>query len=844
MLSSEYRRIDSSIVVLAFGQAFSRPAYFNSVFSGNHVRDAHRMHPPITRRLANLTELKSVPTRAGSKPANDQGRFSQNFKAGMPPAPPMFAREDWTQFRNLDTLGQKAGVTTERIPALVAKELADNSCDAAGTCRVSILPGGGLRVEDDGDGISGTAADLGQLFSVKRALMSSKQIRLPTRGALGNGLRVVAGAVLATGGRMKLCTKGKEYSLRFNDDGTTTATAIGKSKVSGVRIDLWLGNGPWPEGGFDEDTLEWARTTILFSAAKSTYKGRTSAYCYDSASFYELLQAAGLRTVRDLVSDFEGCSGGKAGEVSAEFHGRLCETLSRDEADKLLLAVRNNSRPVKPARLGRVGVIPSLPEAHAFATGDYEVEASRGVFAATIPYIVEAWARPAVMSRVHLLVNRTPATSNVGAYHDKADLYLKGCGLHHTVKVGRGPVELLVNIQCMHMPITTDGKAPDVTPMLDAVLETIRKAAKKVMRSGYGSIGRTSARSLIESNLDEATALAGGGKAFSLRQLFYKMRPLVEPAVGKQIRYENFCKVIGDHETEHGPIPKMYRDVRGVLYHPHTGQQIPLGTLAVKAYTRPVFTFNKILYCEKEGFFPSLIEGRWPERHDCALLTAKGFASRAARDVLDLLGESDEEILFFCIHDADAAGSMIYQALQEETAARGARRVKIVNLGLEPWEALKMGLDVETIEGEKKRRQSVAQYILDRKDGKKWQTWLQRQRVELNAMSTPDFIAWLDAKMAEYGNGRLVPPREVMAERLASETKALVEEAVRAELLAKHGFSNNVAAVMAKLGPDIKREGRRMETRVREVLGQSEHEHRSWAAVVGEAAVGIAKLRK
>src|SRR3954451_2010671 len=92
------------------------------------------------------------------------------------------------------------------------------------------------------------------------------------------------------------------------------------------------------------------------------------------------------------------------------------------------------------------------------------------------------------------------------------------------------------------------------------------------------------------------------------------------------------------------------------------------------------WTFNKILYCEKEGFFPILKDARWPERHDCALMTSKGFASRAARDVLDLLGETDEELWFYCIHDADASGTMIYQALQEGTQARPGRKVHIINL--------------------------------------------------------------------------------------------------------------------------------------------------------------------
>ena len=56
----------------------------------------------------------------------------------------------------------------------------------------------------------------------------------------------------------------------------------------------------------------------------------------------------------------------------------------------------------------------------------------------------------------------------------------------------------------------------------------------------------------------------------------------------------------------------------------------------------------------------------------------------------------------FCATDADAYGSVIYQTLQEATKARGARKIKIVHLGLHPWEAIEAGLEIEEVEGEQK----------------------------------------------------------------------------------------------------------------------------------------------
>jgi len=197
----------------------------------------------------------------------------------------------------------------------------------------------------------------------------------------------------------------------------------------------------------------------------------------------------------------------------------------------------------------------------------------------------------------------------------------------------------------------------------------------------------------------------------------------------------------------------------------------------VEAYTPPAWTFNKVLYVEKEGFFTVLQDDRWPERHDCALLTSKGQPTRAARDLLDLLGDTGEPITFFCVHDADGPGTLIYQTLQAATRARGARRVQIVDLGLSAEEALAMGLSVEAF-ASRNRETPVADGVSDQ-----WRKWYQTQRVELNAMTSPQFIAWLDAKLAGYP-GKVVPPdatiethaRETLRERIRDQ---ITEEVLR-----------------------------------------------------------------
>src|SRR5262249_43252753 len=160
------------------------------------------------------------------------------------------------------------------------------------------------------------------------------------------------------------------------------------------------------------------------------------------------------------------------------------------------------------------------------------------------------------------------------------------------------------------------------------------------------------------------------------------------------------------------------------------GLDIPLGTLSVENYKHQLWTYNKVLYIEKEGLYEILKSAKWPEQHDCLLVTSQGFATRATKDVIDLLGENDGELLFFAAHDGDAYGTCIYESLQDATAARPARTVKIINLGLEPWQGLEMGLPVEPAEKDGTKRKPVGQYVKEK--GLEWVEWLQTQRIELN----------------------------------------------------------------------------------------------------------------
>jgi hypothetical protein len=278
--------------------------------------------------------------------------------------------------------------------------------------------------------------------------------------------------------------------------------------------------------------------------------------------------------------------------------------------------------------------------------------------------------------------------------------------------------------------------------------------------------------------------------------------PSIKEELHQELQLSNFTGIITDYESENGEIEGMYREPRGSITHPHRDETITLGTLMVEEYERPAWTYNKLVFIEKEGANEALKAVRWPERHDCAVMSSKGFSSRAARDLIDKLAEHNEPVTVYDVTDADAYGSMIHQTLQEATKARGARKVNIVHLGLQPWEAIEMGLEIETVEpGE--RRKAVADYVKAADEsgehgtapnGDSWEDWLQGHRVELNAMTTPQFIAWLDRKMAA---GKLIPPSDVLEAEFEERIEAKVRANLTERILREAGFEAQVTTAIA-----------------------------------------------
>jgi hypothetical protein len=479
----------------------------------------------------------------------------------------------------------------------------------------------------------------------------------------------------------------------------------------------------------DENELFWAKMALDYQNPERRYKGKASPYWYDLGTFFELARAASDYSVRGLLALFDGCSGRRAGEIAGDLLGRNAPSLSRAEAAELLTRARAATKPVNPRRLGYVG----RRRADGYGRVLEVFEFRAGAFPyAEVPYVIEAWARPLVDSdALCVLVNGTPVAANMIAYRKgaAAEVLLYGSGLQVGAKLGRRSVAITVNITAPYMPLLSDGKAPNLEEFEDEIKEVAEKAAAAMARKNPVQKGkRLTIKQVVIDNLEDAIATASGGgqHRYSVRQLFYQVRPKLLDLGFAEPNYSTFSDIITDIEAKQGEdLPGIYRDIRGTLYHPHLHKEIPVGTLSVEQYERPEWMFNKVLYVEKGGFFRVLQDVRWPELNDCALLTSQGFATRAVRDLMDLLGETSEQVTFFALHDADAPGTLIYQSLQDATAARPGRKFKVINLGLEPEEALRMGLQVEPVEKLKAdKRRPVADYVES-----KWEDWFQINRI-------------------------------------------------------------------------------------------------------------------
>ena len=711
----------------------------------------------------------------------------------------LYSREDWQLFLEIATLPQKAGVQPHDLPTLVLKELVDNALDA-GASDVSLSKvwrGSTLEyvIADDGPGLEPSIVST--LFSVNRPLLSSKLRRLPLRGMLGNGLRVVAGAVAASEGSLVVETRGHRLVLRIDDITglTTIVTDEPVSPIPGAVVRVALGN----QLRFRGDEHLFIQPAISIARSGKFYAGASSPHWYSGKGLHRLFQCVEpeTTTVRAVVAD-----------LGFRFDDeRRARDLTRDDAAKVLAQLQSASSPPVAESLGHLGPN-AFGNSYAIKTG---VAAIGG---AQIPFVIEAWAvcsrgemRGQGKAEIALWLNRSPNFAEIaGAIYGGA-LFLKGCGIHQRVgDVGAGSYSIIVSIIIPVVELAGDGKTPALSPFRGTIIETVGKAAKAAHRAMARPPTATSIKEAAWVVMEAAYLKAGdGGKLpANARQIMYAARPDILNVTGIDKLSDAYFtqNLLPDFIDAHPELCggwDVVFDARGHFIEPHTARSIPIGTLAVRQYLGdrprpgPAVTLNadalyptsgpqnryrNILFVEKEGFDPLMQQARIAERYDLAIMSTKGMSVVAARMLLDRLAPLIDRV--FVLHDFDIAGFSIFGTLGGD----GRRyvyenAVNMVDLGLRLGDVQAMGLEAEpvTIKDFEARVDTLRAHGATDEEIE----FLKEERVELNAMTSRQMVDFIEAKLTMHGIAKVVPdPRTIVAH-----ARRLIEQRLARDALAE-----------------------------------------------------------
>jgi hypothetical protein len=238
-------------------------------------------------------------------------------------------------------------------------------------------------------------------------------------------------------------------------------------------------------------------------------------------------------------------------------------------------------------------------------------------------------------------------------------------------------------------------------------------------------------------------------------------------------------------------------DARGHISEPHTGRELGLGGVAVRAYVEnwtkaevsntpaidfeqlarvptrgPVHRFGAVLFVEKEGFDALLRQARLANRFDLAIMSTKGMSVTAARQLVDSLSQAGLPI--FILHDFDKSGLSILHTLRTDSRRYTFwSRPNMIDLGLRLTDVRDMNLESEPVEYDSKadpriglRKAGATEAectFLVRDNTHPGHLVWRGERVELNAMTSEQFIAFVERKLAEHGVEKVVPDHDTLA---------------------------------------------------------------------------------
>jgi hypothetical protein len=727
----------------------------------------------------------------------------------------VYQREDWHLFLDPSTLPQKAGCYPGDICKIVLKELVDNALDVGANVELTRNDDGSWLVVDNGPGLS--PSEIVKFFAVNRPLISSKLKRLPLRGMLGNGLRVVMGAVAAFGGSIALESRGRRLELGI--DRLTGKTVIDKDepveKRPGTRISLSL-------PGSDKGDAWVAQNSIRIAACGSPrYNGMSNPHWYGARDlermFAHVMPASTTvgEVCRDLGLQYDDT--------------RQARNLSMEDIGTLLAKLQSRVSQIKPEQLGFSG--PNLLDVPGYArkTGIMTTRAG-----AHIPYVVEAWASCQQSElkgqgdlKARVIINRSMTLARIsGASYPKV-MQLSGCGMHRYIRGPKtGDYTIWLSVVTPYVQLATDGKEPDLTPYGEALSCVIGKACGQAHHAlGKPPGAAWTIKSAGWHVMAKAYADASGNGTYPAegRQVMYAARSEVLRLTGfDKIDGNDFVqRVVRSYVAEH-PVETADWDIvfnaRGHFSEPHTNYNIGLGTVEVRDYLvakakmppavrvedntmyptlGPENRYSAVLFVEKEGFDPLFASAKICERYDIGLMSTKGMSVAAARMLVDWLCAHGVKVLV--LHDFDITGFKIFGTLGTDSKVYTFKNeVEVIDIGLRLKDAMRLNLQSEPVKTEGNwekhsatlRRHGATNEEID---------FLSDRRVELNAMTAPVFVQFLEEKFAEHGIKKMMPDGKV----LEAHARRIIEGQLTKKLLDQERDKLKAEAAAMPIPPDL-----------------------------------------
>jgi hypothetical protein len=744
--------------------------------------------------------------------ASSRGAADPKRKRKIEDDPLFCYSPDWRDFLDLATLPRKAGCSPKDLARVVYKEAVDNACDAGTGVNALWWADSkgniGLSVKDQGPGLDPEQVPI--VYSPNRPQLSSKRIRRVQRGILGNGCRVIGGAVAATGGSLMVDTRGHRLTLQMN-------TTIGRMLVAsdeqippepGLTLYVALG----PALALREDDFDLAKATILInSQAARLYSGPSSPWWYGPHDLYRLAQEAqGDISFSRLCRKCEFTIAG----ITEPSWRRPAKEFSFAEIGEALTSLRSRNKPVPPKKLGLLG-------SHLFAPSSYSKEYGIAKLdGAELPYVLEAYAhcsRPRQKAsgelKIELLLNGSKTPAKLYGRSTPQEHSVRGCDLsHHAADPPKvGDYALTLSVITPSLPLVDESKEPSLEHIVGPVLSVVYKAAKKAYRAielGKPPGAKWTIKSAGFHVMAKAYADASGNGTYPAegRQVMYSARGEVLRLTGRdKIDGNDFVqRVVRAYVAEHPEATADWDIVfnaRGHFSEAHTNYSIGLGTVEVRDYLAaklkmppavrieedtmyptlgPLNRFGAVLFTEKEGFDPLFAAAKISERYDISPMSTKGMSVAAARMLVDWLCARGVKVLV--LHDFDITGFKIFGTLGTDSKVYTFKnKVELIDIGLRSRTLVRLSLQSEPVKTEGDWKKHAA--TLRRHGATKEEIdFLSEKRVELNAMTAPVFVQFLEEKFALHGIKKVVPEGKV----LEAQARRCYERKLTEELLEEH----------------------------------------------------------